>query len=286
MNEEPRHRTSRAGVLFVLFAIGGSAIGVIGWHLLASRSAGLDTSGFDMSAAPDPGRFAATSTPSAPAAAGPTSLKMVKGDASMRGGPGAAPNPAKPARPEEEAALSLKKAVIKNEALVAAFVRRMEAKHPSIARYGKDWAASPELRALRDQYWRQKEPMKFVRGLAQSNDFRKLVKQYAADPGIRDVLLTGIREAPASLLGAIGGVFQHDKAAKDLVTAVHRALGLPASLTAMLDGGKPPDPNQVISDIMNSNGVKKQPAPIPLDSKAGDKTPDAAPNGFTPLGGR
>ncbi|MDD5303685.1 MAG: hypothetical protein PHS14_11325 [Elusimicrobia bacterium] len=308
MSDEPQHRTSRAGVVLVLLAVGGSAVGVVGWHLLSNRNAGLDTSGFDMSTTPDPANSAAppsfpASAPSAPAPAQQTSLGMVKADAGMSVvGPGASTPKASgssgaganPANPKEEAALTFKDAALKYEKLVGAFVRRMEAKHPSITKFGKDWAASPELRALRDQYWKEKDPLKFAYGLAKSNDFGKLVKKYGADPGIRDALVTGIKEAPPNLTAAVGGVLSNDNVAKSLVTTVIKAVGLPASLTGFLTGGdaKAPDQNQVMSDIMNSGEMKKamqnQQSPVPLDQKDADKAKDAATNnGFTPLrGGR
>jgi len=305
MSEEHPHKTSRLGVILVLVAVGGSAIGVTGWHLMSNRNAGLDTSGFDMSTTPDPARSAAPPSFPAPAPAAPepvqqTSLGMVKGDAGMRVvGPGAStPKPAggsgstsNPTDPKEAAVLTFKEAALKNEKIVDAFVRRMEKKHPSITQYGKDWAASPELRALRDAYWKDKDPLKFAYGLAKSNDFSRLVKKYAGDPGIRDALVTGIKEAPPSLIGAVSGVAQNDGVTKSLVSTVIKAVGLPASLTGFLDGGeaKAANRDQVMSDIMNSEDVKKamknQPAAVPLEAKEGEKAPEQ-PNGFRPLGGR
>lgn len=305
MSAEPTHQTSRAGVIFVVIAVGGSAVGVGGWYLLSNRNAGLDTTGFDMSSTPDPASappsFAASSSALLPTET-PTSLGMVKGDAGMRVvGPGAAATaktgatgaaPGAPASPKEAAVMTFKEAAVKHEKLVDAFIRRMQAKHPSIAKYGKDWAASPELRALRDQYWKDKDPLKFAAGMASSKDFAKLLKKYATDPGIRDVLITGFKEAPPSLLGAVGGLFQNDKTANGLVTSVTTALGLPASLTAALGGGdaKPPDQSQVMADIMGSADMKKamssQQAPVALDPQGADKPKEQSPNGFTPLGGR
>ncbi|MBI4061028.1 MAG: hypothetical protein HY403_06325 [Elusimicrobia bacterium] len=267
MSDEPRHQTSRAGLLAVLFAVGGSAVGVAGWHLLSNRDPGLDTSGFDMSAGPEPARFAAPpSSPAAPSDAPPprTSLGMVRADAGLRvaGTGGTAPPSGggkAPADPKSAAALTFEEAAMKHERFVASFIRRMEAKHPSISQYGKDWAASPELRALRDQYWREKDPLKFAYGLSKSNDFARLVKKYAGDPGIRDVLITGIKEAPPGLIGAVGGLFQNDKITKDLMTTIVKSMGLPASLTGFLGGddAKPPDQSRIMSDIMNSEDMKK-----------------------------
>lgn len=307
MSDEPQHKTSRLGAIFVVLAVGGSAIGVTGWHLMSNSNPGLDTSGFDMSSAPDPATSQAppsfpASAPAAASPAAPTSLGMVKGGEGVTivgAGTAAAskPSPAKPGGatanptdPRQAAALTFKETAAKNEKFVDAFVRRMEKKHPSLTRYGKDWAASPELRALRDQYWKEKDPLKFAVGLARSKDFAGLVRKYAKDPGIRDVLITGIKEAPPSLTGAVGGLLQNDQVAKGLVNTVIKAVGLPSSLVAFMDGGgaKPPDQNQVMSEIMNSDDMKKamksQPAPavaLPDQGKAPEQT-----NGFTPLGTR
>ncbi len=306
MSDEPTQRTSHAGAIFVMLAVGGSAIGVVGWHLRSNRNASLDTSGFDMSTTPDPAHSnAPPSFPAAPLAVqtpaptAQTSLGMVKGDAGMQvvtagtsgstpktaGSTGATPNPT---NPKDAAVLSFKEAALKNEKLVDSFVRRMEKKHPSITKYGKDWTASPELRALRDQYWKEKDPLKFAYGLAKSNDFGKLVKKYGTDPGIRDALITGFKEAPSSLMAAAGGILQNDKIAKDLVTTVIKAAGLPPSMAAMLDGSstKAPDQSQMMADLLNSSKLKNQAAPVSLDQKNLDKPKDASPNGFTPLGGR
>lgn len=298
MSDEPARKTSRFGLILVIAAVGGSAVGVMGWHLLSNRGGGLDTSGFDMSAAPEsqPAARPAAAPAYAPEPAPSASLGMVKGGAGMTvvgpgaatpkasGSSGATPNPADP---KEAAVLTFKEAAIKNEKLVDAFVRRMEKKHPSITRYGRDWAASPELRALRDQYWKDRDPLKFAYGLAKSKDFSKLVKKYSGDPGVRDALITGIKEAPPSLTGAVSGVFQNDGVAKNLVASVIKAVGLPASLTGFLDGGeaKAANRDQVMADIMNSDDVKKamqnRPPAVALPDQ--EKQPEQ-PNGFRPLG--
>lgn len=298
MSDEHVHQSSRISVILVLLAVGGSAVGVVSWHLLSNRSAGLDTSGFDMSTTPDPANSAAPpsfrSAPlSAPAPVQQTSLGMVKGDAGMRvvgpgtsGTSGSSDAGKKPANPKESAAMSAKEIALKNEKFADAFVRRMEKKHPSITKYGKDWAASPELRALRDQYWKEKDPLKFAYGLAKSNDFGKLVKKYAADPAVRDFLITGIKEAPPSVLSALGGISQNDKVVKGLVNTVLTAVGLPASLTGFLDGSdtKAPDQNQVMSDILKSGMQNQQQTPaVALPEKEAEQS---QPNGFRPLGSK
>ena len=263
MSVEPQPRTSRFGAIFVAVALGGSAVGVLGWHLLSNCGNNqLDSSGFDISAAPDAPRPSASGSLSA--APEPSSgLGMLKSEPGLRvagsGGPAPAAGTAGAPNVKAQAALSFKEAAIKNEKLVTAFSRRMEARYPSIKQFGKDWVAAPDLRALRDQYWRDRDPVKFAYGLAQSKSFGKLIKKYAADPGVRAFVMEGVKQAPADLLGAAGQVFQNDRVVKDLVKGVASGLGLPASLTAFLgdDNAKAPDQNQVLSEIMQSPDVQK-----------------------------
>lgn len=300
MSDEPRPHTSKLGAILVAVAVGGSAIGVVGWHLMSNRGAGLDTSGFDVSVVADAPRPVAAPVAAPLGAPAPlpqsSSLGMMKADEGMSvvtpGGSASKPAEATKATPREAAALTAKEVAIKNEKFVDGFIRRMQKKHPSIGQYGKDWAASPELRALRDQYWKDKDPLKFAHGLSKSGDFGKLVKKYGKDPGIRDVLMTGLKEAPSGVIGAISGVFQNDAVTKNLLNTVMEATGLPKSLTGMITGGgdaKMPDKNQIMGDIMNSPeakaAMKNQPAAVPLDQKAAEKAPETN-NGFRPLGGR
>ena len=246
----------------VVLALSASAVGVLAWHLISNRSHNqIDTSGFDITAAPDSRRRPAPgSTVADPGQS--SGLSMLKSEPGVRvAGPGSTPAPsgAPKASPKEKASLSLRASMIKNERFMDAFGRRMEARHPSIRQYGRDWAAAPDLRALRDQYWRDRDPIKFAYGLAQSKSFGKLIKKYAADPGVRAFVMEGVKQAPADLLGAAGQVFQNDRVVKDLVKGVASGLGLPASLTAFLgdDNAKAPDQNQVLSEIMQSPDVQK-----------------------------
>lgn len=261
MSTEPQPRTSRFGAILVLAVLGASAVGVLGWHLLSNRGGSpLDSSGFDISDTPDAPRRSApvSSAENAPTSSG---LGMLKSEPGLRvAGPASpAPAPAGPANAKAQAALSLKEAAIKNEKLVTAFSRRMEARYPSIKQFGKDWVAAPDLRALRDQYWRDRDPIKFAYGMVKSDNFGKLLKKYAADPGVKAFLMEGVKQAPADLLSAAGQVFQNDYVAKDLVKTVAKNMGLPASLVSFMDGGsaKPPDQNQVLSEIMQSPDVQK-----------------------------
>ncbi len=281
MSDEPRTHTSRFGAILVALAIAGSAIGVVAWQLNSNKSAGLDTSGFDVSTAPEsaPRPRPVPAAPAAPAAtAAPQSglgMTQKEEDMSVAGSAppvksaGYAGSTANPTDPRQAAALDVREAAIASEGFAKSFIRRMEAKHPSITQYGKDWAASPELSALRDQYWKDRDPLKFAYGLAKSGDFPKLIKKYANDPGVRDVITSGIKEAPPNLVGSIGSLAQNDGVVKNLVTSIITGAGLPVSIFgAFMTGAdaKAPDPNQAVKDILNSGEVKKA-MPVSLDRK-------------------
>ncbi|MBI3289089.1 MAG: hypothetical protein HYZ74_06195, partial [Elusimicrobia bacterium] len=120
MSEEPR--SGRLGAILVAAAVGGSAVAVLSWHLMSGRGADqqLDTSGFDISAAPDSTRRPAAA--SGAAAQGPaSSLGMVKGDAGMRVvSPGSGPSRSSPGAPsgasaKEKAALNAREVAMRNE---------------------------------------------------------------------------------------------------------------------------------------------------------------------------
>jgi len=259
----------RIGLFLFLFAVGGSAIGLTGWLFLLSRKADSETYGLDTRAMQAPAAAAVKT------AAAPSFLDL---DPSMQISaqeqrPGSGKNYAGAgiigsARTESanragnrkaEAARVFKDAVGRHETLVESFIRRMEAKHPSLTKYGEDWAASPELCAARDQYWTDKDPLEFIHSLAKSDDFSKLVKKYARDPGIHDALITGIKEAPPSLMDALSGVLSSDEVAEELAETVAKNVGLPADMTSSPGGADPAPATQerILSDVMDSEEMKK-----------------------------
>ena len=267
VSDESGPSNSRFGALLVAVAVGGSAVAVVGWHLLSNRGGGrLDTSGFDLNTAADRaitrrGHLGAGNDYAAPEPS--LSLGMVKPGAGMRVGPsptasgrGASSRyrsaAAGAASRKERDARSLKEAAIKHEKFFDALGRRTEAKYPSLTQYGKDWVSYPDLRALRDRYHRDHNPIKFAYGMVKSDNFGKLLKQYSDDPGVRVFLMEAVKRAPADLRSAAGQVFRNDHVAKGLVDTVAKSLGLQASLTSFLgdDASKPPGPNQIMSDVV------------------------------------
>jgi hypothetical protein len=257
-------------LLFTLLAIGGAALCLAAWLFSLNSNSERDTYGLDTAAPAAASRLAAA-RPAPPSFLELTSPENPTGQGTAR--PGGGNSVIGPARAEnaaraavaakaqggrrEEAARALKEAAIKYQKLVEAFILRMQAKHPSLARYGEDWAASPELCAVRDQYWADRDPLKFVHSLAKSDDFSRLLGRYASDPGVHDVVMQGLKEAPPDLTAAANEVLYTDKTANAFVAKVTGGAGLPANLSDALNGGvsAPPDTDKIISDIVNSKAV-------------------------------
>lgn len=105
MSESPTARTGRLGALFVALVVAGSAIGVLGWHLLANRNAGsIDNAGFDLDKEPETQRPAPAASQSRPAAPR-SSLGSFKADEGMQVAAGNAP--ARESRPSPAARASV-----------------------------------------------------------------------------------------------------------------------------------------------------------------------------------
>ncbi len=263
----PPARESKSAAIIVAAAVGVSAVGVAGWHLLQNRGEDkdrLDVSGFDLAAAPTSSRPAvplpSLSEPAEPA----SSLGMLKADAGIRivganssgdnSGSGSGASDASPAQKRKEAALSFQEAAKKHEKRVHAYFLAATRRHPSIRQYGRDWMSYPDLKKLNDDYFKDRDPVRFMYGLSKSENFGKLVKKYATDPAIRAVVIDAAKQAPSDIMAAGMDYLQNDRVVKDLVGNVAKGMGLPSSMMALFDdkGGKV-DQNKIMGDIMKNN---------------------------------
>jgi hypothetical protein len=260
MSDEDPRRGGRAGGILVALIVGGSGVGVIGWYVLANRNGpALDTTGFELSTAPQTRRAASpTSTASRSA---DSSLSMLKGEAGVRIGDSSPAAPgqsaaAKDGDKKEQAHADFKEQARKHEADVRRFAEKMTRKYPVFRQYAKDWMSHPDLRKLNDDYMRNHDPVAFIMGLAKAPSLGGLVKQYAGSPAVLAFITEGMKESPGELTSSAMDVLSNDTVAKSLISNVAGGLGLPPSVTAMINGAGGPgaaiDQKQVVSDIMNS----------------------------------
>lgn len=271
MSDAPAPRTGRFGGIFVAVVVGGSAVAVLGWYLMTNRGGGaaLDSSGFDLSAAPESPRPAPAAAPAAPEPAQPqSSLGMLKADAGVSVvSPGGTQAPAgggaaaRPADKKQAAALSFTEAARKHEGDVRNFAMKMTNKYPLIRQYGKDWMSYPDLKKLNDDYQRNHDPIAFMVGLSRAPNFGTMMKKYAGAPEMREAVVQGMKSVPSDLLASGMDVLQTDGALKNLVSNVAGGMGLPPSITAMINGAGGSDPvkvdqKQILGDVMNNPAMR------------------------------
>ncbi|MDE2143619.1 MAG: hypothetical protein KGJ84_14520, partial [Elusimicrobia bacterium] len=103
--------------------------------------------------------------------------------------------------------------------------------------------------------------------------FGVLLKKYAGAPEMREVVMEGMKQAPADLTSSAMDVLQNDQVVKDLIANVAGGMGLPPSVTGMINGGGDPstmDAGKITSDVMNNPELKK--------AMQGQAPPVALPN--------
>lgn len=247
-------RSSMATLLLVVLAVGGSAAGVMIYQFLQGNKNPTiaDTTGFDIAVADNTGR---SPSPSAQPSKDPkgSGLGMVTPGMKF----GTEPGQAAPPAASQAAAGSFTEAVRACEASVRAYAIAYTKNHPSIAAYGRDWMASPELKKLNDDYMDNHDPVAFMRGVASSKDFGGLIKKYAGDPAVQGFVKGGISQAPPDVMSAGMSLLKEDSAIKGLVSNVGSSLGLPPGMMAGFMGGGKVDEKQVLGSIMGGADMQK-----------------------------
>ncbi|MDE2039503.1 MAG: hypothetical protein KGO96_01730 [Elusimicrobia bacterium] len=234
--EAPPRRSSAGWLALAFLAVVGSAAGGL-WYqaMMRQRSAGErpQEQGFDLSkVAARPRPRPASQAQAGPAPAPASGLAMLVRPAGPRPeAPAAKPAPSRPA--------SFTALLRRTESAVGALARAYTRDSPVIRAYGRDWMSYPDLRKLNDDYMRDHDPAAFLRGLAASPNFPKLVRKYASQPILRQFVLDGLKVAPAGALAAASQLLGRDGAAFKLVENVASGLGLPPGLLAQAGAGPP-----------------------------------------------
>lgn len=152
--------------------------------------------------------------------------------------------------------LSIADAVAKAEGPLRALNRLYDKRYPSFKQFGVDWASFGDLRKLDQEFMRDKDPVKFVRGLAKSKNFPAMVKKYAQDPAIQAFVMDAVKTLPADVKSAATHYAtqysKSDSAIAKLGSNVLGSLGLP---TGLFSGGakEPVDAKHVMESLQKSN---------------------------------
>lgn len=257
----PQRRSSGVFMILALLAVVGSAGGVAVWMLMQGGQApAADNSGFDIAVAEGPRSTGQGLSQSAQAQ---SSLGMLSAGMPgiQMGAAGVAPDStgssggSTTAAPTSSFREFIKAAEQKAYLLAVAYTK----KYPSVQRYGKDWMKHPDLAKLNADYLNDRDPVKFLKGLAKSPTFPQLVKQYAGDRALQSFVKDAVAQSPAGLASVAGDLVQSDPSIKTLVGNVTGALGLPPAMTAMVLGGREEkvDTKQVMNQIMGGSQVQQ-----------------------------
>jgi hypothetical protein len=243
-------RSSRAAMLLTMFALGGSAVGMVVYQMLQDNTTSSvpDTSGFDI---------AETDGKSSPSPTG--SIQPPPVQTRSRLGVALAPEmkglrfsaDTQPASNASKAAASFAEAVWNNEKKIRNLAVAYTNKHPVIAAYGRDWMSYPDLKKLNDDYMRDRDPIKFMKGVAGSRNFYNLVKKYAAAPPIQSFVQEALAKAPGDAVSSTMRYMEQDGTVKKLVADVTSSIGLPPALLSGAQNNKGKlDEKQIMGRIM------------------------------------
>jgi hypothetical protein len=239
--QPPQHRSLGLAAL-AFIAICGSAVGVMIYQLSQKGGPVPDSAGFDIA------RENAAHTPVSvlPSQTAQSGLGMIKtGGEKLRFGPRE-----NQAGSESRDNRTFSTAVKNFEGKIRALAQSYTQRYPVIAQYGKDWMSYPDLKQLNDDYMRDHDAMKFLRGVARSQNFPKLVSKYASAPAIQSFVKDGIKQAPPEILSEAPNLLKDNGAVRTVISNTASALGLPPALAAGILGGGKIDEKQVMGQIL------------------------------------
>jgi len=144
-----------------------------------------------------------------------------------------------------------------NEGAVQALAMAYTRQYPAIRQYGRDWMSHPDLKKLNDDYMRDHDPVKFLRGLSASQNFGALLKKYAKHPEIEQFAQDAMKRASPQFLSAGMSYLSSDGIVKGVAAQIAAAVGLPTSMFNSLND-KSPEIDQ--KSIMNSVNAQIQQA--------------------------
>ena len=241
-------RGANAGwIAFAVIAIAG--LGSLIYWRRASQERAYDSNGFDFASvtqAPRPLIAPRTFVPLAAKSA--SSLNMIRPGMPLNStGSESAPET------DPNGRRSLSRMLWELEPKFRNLNKTYMARFNAVVRYEKAWMSSPDLRKLRDDYMLgDHDPIKFVRGLAESKNFGILVKNYAKEPAIRAFAVDAMKQAPSAVMASASDAVSRDGSVRKIIDNVLQALGLPS---LMLGSGSQPqiDQKAVIDSLLKNN---------------------------------
>ncbi|MBI5209414.1 MAG: hypothetical protein HY927_05505 [Elusimicrobia bacterium] len=259
MDEAPEGKKSMKGLLLLaVFLAGVGAVAGVAIILSNTGQTTADDAGFNMT---ETGAGAAPAPAAQPAAPqGPdSSLGMISTQGMDLKAPGQ-----KPAQADRSLEDTITRICRENELRVQALSNKYSAKHPAIVRYAREWMSHPDLKQLNDDYMRDHDPIKFMKGLVGSKSFIPLIRKYATEPAIHQYALEIVKNAPQEMMSSVTAYMAKDKPVGTLVDNVLSTAGFPPHI---LGGGahvgQQAEQKGLLESAAQSGGQLGQPAQKP-----------------------
>lgn len=122
--------------------------------------------------------------------------------------------------PEAEAPADPRSLARRSESAIRALAERYTREHPLIRQYGKEWMSYPDLKKLNDDYMRDRDPIRFVKGLSGSDNFRAMMRKYIAQPAVQAFLREAVVSAPPEATIAATEYLRNDPQAGELLSGI------------------------------------------------------------------
>lgn len=160
-------------------------------------------------------------------------LELVRSHEAMTAPRPAEPETAKPPGPAEAMVRTLTR---RGEGRIREMAQRYSKANPIVVEFGRAWMAYPDLKKLNDDYMRDRDPVKFLKGLAGSKNFSDLLVKYSGQAPLIAFLSEAITQSsPEEQSAALAFMSQEasvDAVAQSVLGALRLnldALGAPAN---------------------------------------------------------
>lgn len=124
---------------------------------------------------------------------------------------------------------------------------------PVVQAYEKEWMSQPDLRALKEKYHREKNPVSFVKELSGSKNFYKLVAKYGTNREMISTLMDALKTVSPEAMKRANKAMNLDDMVGKFVDGFGKEVGVPISRWIQ---GKPPTQQEILKTLM-----EKKPGP-------------------------
>lgn len=124
---------------------------------------------------------------------------------------------------------------------------------PVVRAYEKEWMSQPDLKALKEKYTLEKNPVSFIKELSGSKNFYKLVAKYGTNREMISTLMDALKTVSPEAMKRANKAMNLDDMVGKFVDGFGNEVGVPISRWIQ---GKPPTQAEILKTLM-----EKKPGP-------------------------